>query len=462
MRPTVGQAGGIAAAIAIAASLVGAGGAAAGSTVGSDAIEPPDPFYPQAGNGGYDVSRYEVDLNVRNRSREITARTEIDATSTQTLSRFNLDYDGPRIRSIAVEGQPANWERDGKELVVAPAATIPDATAFEAVVRYRGRPRTITEPDGSSGGWHLTDDGSFVAGEPQGAAGWFPANDHPRDKASFLFEVTVPRKTKAIANGSLVSITGGQGRRTWTWDTGAEEMATYLATLVTGRFSLDTTPQASIPSWIAVDKRTSGGAIGRTGETIELFEPLFGDYPFASTGGIVDRASVGYALETQTRPVYDGTPGAGLVAHEIAHQWFGDLVALRNWQDIWLNEGFAEWSQWRWGEDEGGSTTAQRLDSFCDDGPYNPPPRDLEDASELFANSVYDRGAATLQALKEEVGDSDFFAILQQWVADAVADPSYRATTDDFIALAETVSGEELSAFFADWLETPGKPAGCA
>jgi aminopeptidase N len=473
MKLRTSHAGGFAVAIAITAGLFSVASASAGSTIGSPGVEPPDPFYPNAGNGGYDVDHYLVDLDVRDRSRLVDGVTTITADSTQSLSRFNLDYAGPRLRSVKVDGQPAAFERDGGELEITPAGTIPDSTGFTVRVRYRGRPRTIGEPDGSRGGWHLTDDGAFVAGEPQGAAGWYPANDHPTDKATFDFEITVPRKKKAISNGALTGIepTPSGRRRTWTWDTGIEPMATYLATVVTGRFSLDDSPQAEadIPSWIAVDKRTNAGAVGRTGETIDLFEPLYGPYPFSSTGGIVDRASVGYALETQTRPVYDSTPDATLIAHEIAHQWFGNLVTLATWDEIWLNEGFATWAEWRWDESEEGPTTAQRLDDFCSVGAgngahYNPPPAAVPGPAQMFDNTVYDRGGATLQALKEQVGADDFEAILHEWVADATADPYGTVTTADFIALTKaesTVPDATLDEFFTDWLEAPGRPDGC-
>jgi aminopeptidase N len=469
MKARIRQTGTVAVAIAIAGVLLGPAESGA-STAGSAGVEPPDPFYPQAGNGGYDVEHYLIRLDVRDRSREVAAVTTITADSTQALSRFNLDYHGPKLRSVRVDGQPAAYDRDHGELEVTPAVPIPDSTSFSVRVRYKGRPRTIREPDGSRGGWHLTDDGAFVAGEAQGAAGWYPANDHPTDKATFDFAITVPHKKKAIANGTLTGVSGGD-RRTWTWDTGSEPMATYLATVTTGRFSLDTTPQSKsdIPSWIAVDKRSSPGAVGRTGEAIDLFEPLFGVYPFASTGGIVDRAFVGYALETQMRPAYDSSPGGALVAHEIAHQWFGNLVTIARWDEIWLNEGFATWAEWRWGEAEGGDTTAEQLDAFCSVGSgngshYNPPPASVPGPAQMFDGTVYDRGGAALQALKEEVGNSDFFEILQTWVADAAADEYGAVTTADFIALTKDVSNvpnATLDAFFADWLETAGKPDGC-
>jgi aminopeptidase N len=471
MRSRTSQAGGFAVAIATAACLLAAN-ASAGSTIGSPGIEPPDPFYPQAGNGGYDVEHYLIKLDVRERSRRVDGVTIITADSKQALSRFNLDYAGPRLRSITVDGQPAAFARDGGELEVTPAATIADSTEFTVRVRYEGRPRTIGEPDGSRGGWHLTDDGAFVAGEPQGAAGWYPSNDHPTDKATFDFEITVPRKQKAIANGALADVepTPNGNRRTWSWDGGSEAMATYLATATTGRFSLDTTPQAEIPSWIAVDKRTSPGAVGRTGDVIVEFEQLFDvAYPFASTGGIVDRANVGYALETQTRPVYDSTPDDTLVAHEIAHQWLGNLVTIRTWDEIWLNEGFATWAEWHWDFAEGGDSAAERLDDFCsvadtNGSHYNPPPAAVPGPAQMFDNTVYDRGAAALQALKELLEPGEFEAILQQWIADGVVDPYGTVTTADFIALTKdesTVPNPPLDEFFTDWLESPGKPDGC-
>jgi aminopeptidase N len=191
---------------------------------------------------------------------------------------------------------------------------------------------------------------------------------------------------------------------------------------------------------------------------IEFFESTFGPYPFNSYGSIVDDDSVGYALETQTRPVYSRVASEGTVAHELAHQWLGNAVSPQRWQDIWLNEGWATYASWMWDEENGRATTQERFDSvmaiadtssfwdlaIADPGPFG-----------LFASPVYDRGAATLQALREKVGDDAFFAGAQLWV-ERYDDAD--ATTEDFEAVYEEVSGQNLSTFFDVWLRDPVKP----
>ncbi|MGH2951569.1 MAG: M1 family metallopeptidase, partial [Solirubrobacterales bacterium] len=315
-----------------------------------------DPFFPKAGNGGYDVGRYSLRLRYSPARDRLRAVARIEATATQGLSSFDLDYRGPRIRSVRVDAERARFERRGQELVVTPPAGIPDDASFEVEVAYQGRPHPIRDPDGDREGWFTTDDGSVAVGEPQGSPTWFPANDHPSDKATFRFAITVPRGLKAIANGALEERRRGRRRTTFVWSAD-EPMAPYLATVATGRFSLRRSVEGGIPALTAVDPRLakrSREALRKTGRIIDLFESLFGPYPFGEVGAIVDSAGfIGYALETQTRPVYDRPPSPGLVAHEIAHQWFGNSVSPASWPEIWLNEGFATWAEWRWAAEAG-------------------------------------------------------------------------------------------------------------
>lgn len=192
---------------------------------------------------------------------------------------------------------------------------------------------------------------------------------------------------------------------------------------------------------------------------IVYFESLFGAYPFTSFGGIVDDDSVGYALETQTRPVYSRRATEGTVAHETAHQWFGNAVSPKRWQDIWLNEGWTTYVSWLWAEHDGGATAQARFDEVMDI-PATAPFWELEIANPgalgLFKDPVYDRGAATLHALRVEVGDEAFFDLAQEWVSRY--DDS-TATTEDFEALAEEISAQDLDSFFDVWLHTASKPA---
>ena len=157
-----------------------------------------DSFFPSAGNGGYDVGHYGLDLRYDPSDRILHGRATIDATATQDLSAFNLDYAGPRVKAVTVAGAPAQFSRGGRELVVTPAAPIATGTAFTTVVDYAGRPRTITDADGSKEGWFETEDGALAIQEPRGAISWYPSNDTLLDKATFAVSITVPRTLKAI------------------------------------------------------------------------------------------------------------------------------------------------------------------------------------------------------------------------------------------------------------------------
>ncbi|MGH3322094.1 MAG: M1 family aminopeptidase [Streptosporangiaceae bacterium] len=242
-------------------------------------------------------------------------------------------------------------------------------------------------------------------------------------------------------------------------------MATYLATVALGDFQIERslTPDG-LPVYVALDPREaakSEDVVAKIPDMIDYFDSVFGPYPFESAGAIVDHAHfVGYALETQTKPVFDRAPSVGTLAHELAHQWYGDSVSLERWQDIWLNEGFAEYAAWLYGEHVGGSTTRQRFDRLyatpaSDSDFWNPPSGDPGGPAKLFSGSVYQRGAMTLQALRDEVGDDAFFQILHAWASQHAYG---NANIADFVALAEKASGQDLDHFFDVWLYQPGKP----
>jgi hypothetical protein len=237
-------------------------------------------------------------------------------------------------------------------------------------------------------------------------------------------------------------------------------------------------PEGSPPNandWIAATAEdappTTGeiaeGSLARQPEIIEFLASMFGPYPFSAAGGIVDDADISFALENQTRPIYskdfftDPISGDSVVVHELAHQWFGDDVALEQWQHIWLNEGFATYAEWLWSEREGLGTTQEIFDNiaaiFPADDPFwsvtiGDPGPDL-----LFDLAVYWRGGMTLHALRLEVGDDAFFEIIRRW---ARSQAGGNATTDEFIRLAERVSGQQLDALFETWLFTPARPEG--
>lgn len=293
-------------------------------------------------------------------------------------------------------------------------------------------------------------------------------SDHPRDKATYSFRITVPEGKVAVANGlpdgPPVTV---NGRTTWSWDA-VDEQASYLTTASVGDFEvLPVTYSASgVPIHDFVDTKLSASRRATTNASlalqprmIDFFESKFGPYPFSSYGSSVDDDSVGYALETQTRPVYSGQAVQGTVAHELAHQWLGNAVSPEDWKYIWLNEGWATYATWLWNEENGIRTAQAAFDSWY--APARTPaywalPIDDPGPMGLFAGQVYDRGAGTLHALRLKVGDEAFFEGVQTWV-ERYDDST--ATTADFQAVYEEVSGQDLDAFFQEWLATPAKPS---
>jgi aminopeptidase N len=421
-----------------------------------------DPFFPLAGNGGYDVTNYSLQLSYDPGTRRLVGSATVSATATQNLSRFDLDLRGFDVSRLTVNGRGASFSRDGQELVITPHAGIRAGQSFTVAVDYAGVPEVITDPDGSIEGWVPTDDGAFVVGEPQGSPGWYPVNDNPRDKATFDFAVTVPAGLTAVANGVLVSQSSTGGKSTFVWRESLP-MAPYLATATLGRFDVTQYRLATgLPVYIAVDPTLSSASVlKKLPDIVEFYTSIYGPYPFDAVGAIVDDAkNVGYSLETQTKPVFDRVPDEATLAHELSHMWYGDSVTLTEWPDIWLHEGFATWSEWIWSEHEGHKSAPQWFQTLYntpaqDTAFWTPPPGDPGTPAFLFNGTIYNRGALTLQALREKVGDSTFFRILRDW---ATNNRYGNVTTAEFIALAERHSGRDLTDFFRVWLYQPEKP----
>jgi hypothetical protein len=642
-----------------------------------------DPYFPLDGNGGYDVRDYRLQVRYQPDTDELFGRAVISAVARQNLSSFNLDLDDLVVERVRVDGRRADWTHVEGELTIQPNRGIRRGERFKVVVVYGGVPKTIEDLFGLSGFIH-TDDGALVIGEPHVASTWFPANDHPSDRASFSFHITVPEGLQAVANGVLRGSETDDGWTTWRWRAAAP-MATYLAGLSIGHLEIEAYREDGIRYWDAIDSaflapvatprtgsqfalsqqadsaykrlvhridvpatgaeltfwvnrqteqdfdfffvegRTAGdddwttlrdrnghssrntgfvcpfwlelhphlghyqtgelpegdefptcdprGTTGvwwaasgysdgwehwsidlsrwsgeqaiitlayasddvtqepgvfiddivvstgqgttsfeadgdpldgwaiagpplgsppnannwiagtvddtppplgasmrdflhRQPEFIRFLEGFMGDYPFRVAGGIVDNAPINFALENQTRPIYapfffvfDPLFGEFVVVHELAHQWNGDSLTVKEWQQIWLNEGFASYTEWLWSEAQGLGTAQETFDflygEIASDDPFweltigDPGPE------HLFDGEVYTRGAMTLHALRMAVGDVDFFRILRRW---AQGREGELVTTGQFIRLAERLSGEELNPLFEAWLFTSAKP----
>ena len=428
-----------------------------------------DSLFPQIGNGGYDALHYALDLGYDPATDVLNGRSTMTARATQSLTEFSMDLQGFTVAGVSVNGRSSAFSRDGTKLIVDPKqGTLPRGRSFTVAVAYSGVPQPITDPDGSQEGWFATDDGAFVVGEPIGSQGWFPNNNTPRDKATFEMRTTVPDGVTVVGNGSLVGTTTAGGQTTWRWRE-QNPMSTYLATSTLGPFDVRRgTAPGGVDVFDAVDsaftdtqKTAIYASLDREPGIVGTLSSLYGDYPFDFVGAAVDRASfVGYALESQSISNYDRPPSSATVSHEIAHQWYGNSVTPREWVDIWLNEGFATWVQWDWSwREDGGQTRESRWDVVyarpAADPFWSVPPANPE-AADLFHPATYQRGAATLEGLRQIVGDATYFEILHRWHSE---NRHGVVATADFTRLAERVSGRELDPYFQDWLYEAGKPS---
>jgi aminopeptidase N len=437
-----------------------------------------DEYYPGYGNGGYDVGHYDLDIKYDPATDVLDGEATITARATQNLCTFNLDLVGLTVRSAEVNGRSAGFSRSGQELTIDPARDLRRGQRFTVEIAYDGVPVEFTIPGFDiRTGWMATPEGVNVAGQPEVAASWFPVNDHPIDKASYDFDVTVPNAYEVAANGFLRDRERARrGWTTWRWEAD-EPMISYLATIDVANWDVNRYRVGRLPAYDAIDHNITGGlraeiedSFGRHDEILGLLSDAFGPYPFDTVGGIVpNQDDLFFALETQTRPVYsklfwldgDGNPVDGdfVVVHELAHQWFGDDVALARWQDIWLNEGFATYAEWLWEDYEGRGTPAEIFQATYDAIPADDPFWQVvigdPTVDFLFDGAVYVRGSMTLQALRDQVGDDAFWEIVRTWAADHSGG---NGTTAQFIALSEQISGQQLDALFDTWLFTAGKP----
>ncbi|MDG4534499.1 M1 family metallopeptidase [Streptomyces sp. AV19] len=421
-----------------------------------------DPLFPTMGNGGYDVRHYGITLSWEPKSNALTGTAEIDARTDRALSSFSLDFHGMDVTGATVDGTPAAVSRRGDELRLTPGRPLAADAPFTAVVSYRGTPLTITDSDGAKEGWLLSPDGAVALGEPNGSMAWFPGNHHPSDKAAYDLSVSVPEGLTAVSNGELGKQETSGGRTVFAWRT-AEPMASYLATVAIGRFRLDRGGAGKVPQTVAVHTAQAAHAAkvpARVAAVTDWGARLFGPFPFSSTGAVVGSGPLTkYALETQTRPFFNHAPDELLLVHEITHQWFGDSVTPRTWQDMWLNEGFATYGEWLWEEQHGGPSTARSFDEYYaldrHDEIWSFPPANPPSAAHISDDPVYYRGAMALQRLRETIGDTAFFTVLRTW---ATEHRHGNVRTTDFTALCEKVSGKDLRALFDTWLYRPGKP----
>jgi aminopeptidase N len=430
-----------------------------------------DPYVPGHGDQSFGVRHYDLDLHYALAANRIDAEATLDITVLQATSRLVLDLASLKASKLRLTGAELRRHAQRQNrLVLDLRDEVAAGTALTLTIRYAGNPRPVVDRHLGDAGWEELADGVIVASQPHGAPSWFPCNDRPDDKASYRVAVTTDAGYLVVSNGSPSGHQRHGSTETWVFDQ-PEPMATYLATVQIGRYqdleppgrARHTAPVRIVgPRDLEPDAFTA--AFARQHEMVDLFSRLFGPYPFAAYTVVVTDDELEIPLESQTLSTFGrnhvrGDWGATrLIAHELAHQWFGNAVTLASWRDIWLHEGFACYSEWLWSEesdqgsaDEHAREAWDRLDGLEQDLLLADPGPDL-----MFDDRVYKRGALALHALRCTVGDDAFFGTLRAWVP---ANVGASVTTEDFLAFASDRTGHQVAGLLTPWLYERDLPA---
>lgn len=423
-----------------------------------------DPYVPGSGDARIRIDRYELRLDYRLPTNRLEGTAVLEGAVTERTSAISLDLVGLRASKVSVDGARVSFKQSDRKLKIALPRELDAGERFTAAVVYAGAPRPRRTRWGAIG-WEELEDGLLVASQPTGAPTWFPCNDVPSDRATFRIEIATDPGYAVVA-GELRSRGSRKGREVWVFDSDVPT-ATYLVTVQIGRYTTErvrlgsTHGELSYPPALAGRVRRDFAPLP---QMMAVFEECFGGYPLPAYRVVVTPDELDIPIEAQGMGIFgenhiDGEGGLErLVAHELAHQWFGNSVGLRHWKDIWLNEGFACYAEWLWAERSGGPSADAKarahhdtLAALAQDLVTGDPGPAL-----MFDDRLYKRGALTLHALRLTVGDAGFFGILREWTA------RYRgatATTQDFVALAEELTALPLAPLLHAWLGRAALPA---
>ncbi|MFB2581219.1 M1 family metallopeptidase [Herbiconiux sp. P15] len=427
-----------------------------------------DPYTPGIGTWSYRVHAYDLELDYRIETNRLDGVARISAEAVVDLPSIVLDLSKLKATRVKLDGRRLQRiSQTTHALTVRPDAPIPAGTRFELEIAYSGRPGPRRSAWGLIG-WEELTDGVLTASQPTGSSTWFPCNDRPGDKATYRIRFTCDQDYTVVCSGRLAENRTRMGRTTWVYEQ-PRPTAAYLATVQVGQYVRRTSTgggSASVPIEYAFPAELAErmqADFAPLPHMIEFFTRAFGPYPFDRYAVVVTADELEIPLEAQAMGIFganhvDGVGGSErLIAHELAHQWFGNSVGVAAWKDIWLNEGFACYAEWLWSEERGGPTAAALAKQHH--ARLRNAPQDLvigePGAASMFDDRVYKRGALTLHALRTLLGDEVFAGLLREWTA---AHAHGTVDTAAFVALAEQRAGRSLTAFFDAWLHEAALP----
>lgn len=352
-------------------------------------------------NLGFHVTHYDLNFDYKVAPNRLDAVATLTLTTWRELNHLTLDLtSGLTVRNVEASSGfgVKRYRQSGGKLRITFDQFIPVDTELQLAIRYAGTPRPRRTAWGMLG-WEELENGALTANQPDGAPSWFPCDDTPDEKATYTFNVRADRGYVAVTN------------------TTARPMATYLATVQVGQFHRVELGRNTV-AWLPPN--TPVGDLDKQQAMLDYFQTVFGPYPFEDYQVVVHEDALEIPLEAQGLSIFGVNHLRGnerLIAHELAHQWFGNSLGIAQWEDIWLNEGFACYAEWLWADFSGQMPIdASVRTHYAKIAPMHftlkdPGPRDM------FDDRVYKRGAITLHALRRTAGDPAFFAAVRDYVA---------------------------------------------
>ena len=417
-----------------------------------------DRVYPDVGDPGVDALHYQLDLAWTPETQTLDGEETLVFRATEDAEQFQLDFGEPlEVGELTVDGEEAEFEEDGKDLVVAHPVTADRRYVVE--ISYSGKPEPVPAPttrtDFDAVGWEVTDrDETWTMQAPYGAFTWYAVNDQPSDKALYDFTISTPAPWVGVANGDLRSREEVDGDTVTEWHLD-EPAASYLVTIAIGDFTMTEDRSGSgIPMtyWTPRDDDHARDRLRNSDRLLDWLEERLGAYPFSSFGILVVDSLSG--METQTMVTLgnnDYILDSPVILHEMAHQWYGDQVTPEDWRDIWMSEGMATYLQATW-ESEHGSPLQDQVDIWAATDQQirdeSGPPADY-DPKTYGETNVYLPPALMWDQLRRRIGDDRFWELVRAWPEQ---NDNGHGSYDEITAWWSEQTGQDLQPFFDDWL----------
>lgn len=424
-----------------------------------------DAYTPHSGDRRYAVQHYDLALDYRVPTNRLIGTATLHVRMHESAKHVSLDLVGLTATKVRVSGdRGATFRQDQRRVKVLFGHDRAVGDEFTITVDYSGAPAPRRTRWGLIG-WEELEDGALVASQPTGAPTWFPCNDVPADRATYRLEFTADPEYTVVSGGAATRSTQ-RGRTRWTFHQ-PMPTATYLMTVQIGQYADDrvalgdTPGRLYYPRPLAARVRADFAALD---EMMRVFVDAFGPYPQDSYKIVVTPDDLEIPLEAQGMAIFGANHIDGLqscerlIAHELAHQWFGNSIGVGRWQDIWLNEGFACYAEWLWSEASGGPSAHTK--ALAHHARLSALPQDLllsdPGPTDMFDDRVYKRGALALHALRMTVGPERFFTFTREWASRFAR---LSVTSDDLLGLVDELLGAESRALMRTWIDELPLPA---